>query len=130
MKYQLYRHFDQDGELLYVGMSISSLFRLAGHKRSSWFPQIRKITIEHYSSKQAARIEEIVAIRTENPRYNIDGVKAKHRLSPFLRKGVSDMGRLGGIARALKLSKRRRQEIARQAGKAPKRKRTVGRAGK
>jgi len=33
------------------------------------------------------------------------------------------LGRLGGIARALKLSKRRKKEIARNAGKAPKRKR-------
>ena len=40
---ELYRHFDRLGELLYVGISISTMRRLAQHKtQSAWFSPGRK----------------------------------------------------------------------------------------
>ena len=39
------------------------------------------------------------------------------------RKALSELGRMGGAARAKKLSPKRRSEIARKAGKSPKKKR-------
>src|SRR5438067_656371 len=37
---QLYRHFDADGTLLYVGISLSALQRLRGHRAAEWIDRI------------------------------------------------------------------------------------------
>lgn len=68
----LYRHFNLEGELLYVGISLSALNRLAKHKSSShWFNEITNVTIQKFSTKEEAVAAEIEAIAKENPRHNI-----------------------------------------------------------
>lgn len=68
----LYRHFNKEGELLYVGISSSALRRLAEHEEAShWFTQISSVTIEHYPDRKAAMEAEKAAIRAENPRHNV-----------------------------------------------------------
>ena len=42
----LYRHFDGTGRLLYVGISLSVIVRLSGHKRSPWFGDIARVEID------------------------------------------------------------------------------------
>ena len=67
----LYRHFDINDNLLYVGISLSIFERLACHKnRSSWFEQIRKITIEPYTSRVKCLTAEAEVIKKENPIHN------------------------------------------------------------
>ena len=67
----VYRHFDKDGELLYVGISMSFLHRQVAHRRvKSWFDQIATITLTHYPSRREALDAETLAIRTESPKYN------------------------------------------------------------
>jgi hypothetical protein len=68
---ELYRHFDVDGRLLYVGISRSSKVRLSRHRRSHWFGEIVRIEIERYPTRQAAEAAEIAAIRLEKPLYNV-----------------------------------------------------------
>jgi GIY-YIG catalytic domain len=69
---QLYRHFDKDGRLLYVGVSISALQRLAQHQTSSaWVPTIAKILVEAYPTREEALEAEVIAIRRERPMFNI-----------------------------------------------------------
>ena len=71
----LYRHFDKDGQLLYVGISLSAIQRLAQHREaSSWFNEITKVTIEHYETREEVVRVERETIQRENPKYNI-----KHR---------------------------------------------------
>jgi predicted GIY-YIG superfamily endonuclease len=68
----LYRHFAGDGCLLYVGISLSAINRLAQHREhSEWFQQIRKVTINTFPNREAARIAESYAIKTENPIFNL-----------------------------------------------------------
>lgn len=68
---ELYRHYDEAGRLLYVGISLSTGQRLRGHKaRSSWWPLVAKITIERFPSREAALTAEAEAIRTEKPLHN------------------------------------------------------------
>lgn len=68
----LYRHFDKDGALLYVGVSLSTLQRLADHKDcSSWFDDIARVHIERFSRREMALAAEREAIAKENPRFNI-----------------------------------------------------------
>lgn len=69
---QLYRHYDSNGNLLYVGISISTIQRLSQHKDfSHWFEKISKVTIEHHKSREEAIAAEIKAIKEEKPEYNI-----------------------------------------------------------
>lgn len=68
---KLYRHFDRDDILLYVGISLSAVTRLSQHKNQSpWYDYISKITIENHLTKQDARTAEKKAIIKENPLYN------------------------------------------------------------
>lgn len=71
----LYRCFDSDERLLYVGISMSALSRLEQHKRESqWISLVAKITIESFPSRQKALEAEALAIVKERPFYNKAGV--------------------------------------------------------
>lgn len=68
----LYRHFDKEGTLLYVGESLSFSKRTKDHERGSdWFGDITNITIEKFDSKKSALKAEVQAIKKENPKFNI-----------------------------------------------------------
>lgn len=72
---QLYRHFDKEGILLYVGISYNTLTRLNQHKRTAhWFKDIVNVTIEQFETRKEVEEAELIAIRTEKPKYNIKGV--------------------------------------------------------
>jgi len=68
----LYRHFDEEGKLLYVGISLNALNRLAQHRDAShWFRRIASVRIEWFDSREAASEAEIKAICEEDPECNI-----------------------------------------------------------
>lgn len=70
--HQLYRHWDKDGNLLYVGISLSAVGRLADHRKSArWYTEIVNVTIENFPSEKLLRAAEKNAVVTEKPRYNI-----------------------------------------------------------
>ncbi len=69
---ELYRHYDTDGNLLYVGVSHSTIVRLMGHKcTSAWFDQITTIKIERFDCREDALRAERKAIETESPLHNV-----------------------------------------------------------
>lgn len=69
----LYRHWDAEGRLLYVGISLSAVQRLAAHRQSSrWYPRIKWIEIERHPTREAALEAERIAIRDEKPLCNLD----------------------------------------------------------
>ena len=68
----LYRHFDANDNLLYVGVSLSAFTRLSQHKSNShWFDEIVRVDIQKYPNRQQVLLAEIEAIQKENPRYNL-----------------------------------------------------------
>ena len=68
----LYRHFDEWDNLLYVGVSLSTIQRLSQHKsHSHWFNNISKITIENFPSREEVLKAERIAIQKEAPLHNI-----------------------------------------------------------
>jgi predicted GIY-YIG superfamily endonuclease len=68
----LYRHYNSEGELLYVGVSLSALQRLGQHAEcSEWFKSIASVTIEHFETRDAALDAERNAIVRECPLHNI-----------------------------------------------------------
>jgi hypothetical protein len=61
----LYRHFDADGTLLYVGISLSAITRLKQHKSvAGWRGKIAKVTIETLPSREAVLDAESIAIKS------------------------------------------------------------------
>jgi predicted GIY-YIG superfamily endonuclease len=68
----LYRHFDKDSALLYVGVSMSGMRRLSEHRdHSPWFRDIARVEMEYFSTRAEALEAERKAIIAEKPRHNI-----------------------------------------------------------
>lgn len=68
----LYRHYAADDTLLYVGVSLSAVYRLAQHRQTSdWFGDIARVAIEKFPSRAEALSAETKAIQTENPKHNV-----------------------------------------------------------
>lgn len=68
----LYRHFDADQVLLYVGISLRPIQRLAQHEGAShWFQNIARIEIEKFPSRSDALQAEAEAIWRERPKHNV-----------------------------------------------------------
>jgi hypothetical protein len=76
----LYRHFSIEGALLYVGISLSPIYRLATHVNGSrWVQQIHRVSIEWHPTREAALAAELFAIQTEHPLHNIVGKGSKRK---------------------------------------------------
>jgi predicted GIY-YIG superfamily endonuclease len=70
--YFLYRHYDQDEKLLYVGITDQPPRRLKEHLRSApWRGFIVSVTAQRFNSQPEAAVAERIAIRDENPIWNI-----------------------------------------------------------
>jgi predicted GIY-YIG superfamily endonuclease len=70
----LYRYFDCEDNLLYVGISLNAVNRLREHKHGkSWSLGVETITIERYKTRKKAIDAELWAIKKEKPKYNIVG---------------------------------------------------------
>lgn len=68
----LYRLFDADGELLYVGIAGNPGRRFAQHGgEKPWWREVSETTLTHYDTRAEALMAEREAIQTEHPRYNI-----------------------------------------------------------
>ena len=68
----LYRHFNDDNELLYVGISSRLPSRLRQHQRTSrWFFDVKLVTIEWFDDRHSAKLAEGKAIRFEHPKFNV-----------------------------------------------------------
>jgi hypothetical protein len=67
----LYRAFDEAGQLLYVGISLRVWERLAAHKKQSgWYPKLVILKVTSLPSREAAEAAEIDAIKNEQPLFN------------------------------------------------------------
>jgi excinuclease UvrABC nuclease subunit len=95
----IYRHFDKDGRLLYVGMSISVLARTRAHKRSVWFEQIARIEIQHFPTKLQAVKAERLTIANERPMHNITYASRRRPLPESAQQAVTDAILLDAIRR-------------------------------
>ncbi|WP_202033167.1 DUF3039 domain-containing protein [Nocardioides sp. WS12] len=70
----VYRCFDGDDRLIYVGCSASPRQRMDQHRGSSWwFNQVERTRYVVFNDKDYALGKEREAIATENPRWNLKG---------------------------------------------------------
>jgi len=85
----VYRHFDKNDVLLYVGVTANILNRTACHSSATqWFKDISRIDIKHFEKESDAHAAERKAIRTENPKHNIQHT-ANSAYVGFSRIGIS-----------------------------------------
>ncbi|WP_328344658.1 DnaB-like helicase N-terminal domain-containing protein [Micromonospora sp. NBC_00421] len=84
----LYRWFDADGTLLYIGITNDPHVRQSAHaKKSSWADFAVRGTIERFPSRQEAEAAEKAAIEAERPLFNHiynDTTEARARLVAYL----------------------------------------------
>jgi predicted GIY-YIG superfamily endonuclease len=70
----VYRLFDAEDRLLYVGCSDCVECRLDQHRLSKrWFGDIARHTVDEFPTRREALAAERVAIQTETPLHNHDG---------------------------------------------------------
>lgn len=82
-KTALYRHFDKDKNLLYIGISLSPIYRLDSHGlNANWFEKIAFIEVEWFNNRKDALNAEKTAIKLERPTYNKIGTGAE-RIKKF-----------------------------------------------
>lgn len=87
MKPTLYRHFSEDGTLLYIGASLNFCQRHEMHRDvSPWFDSVVKITLEHFETRADLLTAELEAIKNEIPKNNYAGQRDRQRRvkPPFL----------------------------------------------
>lgn len=78
----VYRCFDSDGALLYIGSSGCVAVRLATHRSSTpWWPDVDRVEVEAHDDVLSARRAEARAIATEQPRLNKVGTRQFHERS-------------------------------------------------
>jgi predicted GIY-YIG superfamily endonuclease len=66
--HSLYRHFDKEGRLLYVGRTNDYARRTGEHAKSKpWWKDVASSTVEHYPTFKALSEAEKRAIETEYP---------------------------------------------------------------
>lgn len=67
----LYRHYNDLGILLYVGISSDHHLRFQSHlKFSEWKDKIATVKIERFPTREEAAAAEIAAIQAEEPLFN------------------------------------------------------------
>ena len=72
----LYRFFDADGRLLYIGITSAGANRWIEHEHNrAWWSQVASSTTEHYPDGASAAAAETAAIQAEQPPYN-----TRHRI--------------------------------------------------
>jgi hypothetical protein len=70
----VYRMFDENDELLYVGHSKTALRRMADHLQDkTWIDNVVNVTFDHYPSVEQAKAAELQAIKDEFPLHNVVG---------------------------------------------------------
>lgn len=68
----LYKHWNYDGVVIYVGITANPEQRLYNHKRNaSWFKEVSQVSFKKFSNRLMARTAERYSIKTDKPAYNL-----------------------------------------------------------
>jgi hypothetical protein len=67
----LYRAFDAEGQLLYIGRTWEPWRRFSSHGQSPWRPFAARVEWEFVGDYEAAKQAEAHAIRSEHPIHNV-----------------------------------------------------------
>lgn len=73
MSFHVYRAYNRQGVLLYVGQSGDIEGRMRTHSRNFpfWWRDTARVTFEPFATREEAVVAEAAAIRSEFPRWNV-----------------------------------------------------------
>jgi len=78
----LYRLFDAERRLLYVGIGFDPTSRWRSHaSEKDWWPMVTDKAVTWYDSRDAAEVAEEQAIMAERPRFNVVQHRQRYRQS-------------------------------------------------
>lgn len=98
----LYRFYDVDGRVLYIGIAMGVHCRWARHAQEKrWWQEVASARLEHFPTREAATEAERAAIADEEPVYNVLLNKGPHRRRSKAGVGVN-MGIPGPLHRQAK----------------------------
>jgi hypothetical protein len=101
----LYRLFDADDRLLYVGITCNKQQRWGGHRKNSrWWPLVARKELITHPDRSTALTAERDAIRSERPIYNVSGNPAQPRVQVHLVLGGARVRKLRAFARSFGVS--------------------------
>ncbi|MYU24609.1 GIY-YIG nuclease family protein [Streptomyces sp. SID8352] len=76
----LYRLYDVDDQLLYIGIAVDPETRMRVHSREkTWWPLVAQRSIEWFTDRPAAEAAERSAIITEQPVHNVSHSTTRQR---------------------------------------------------
>ena len=79
----VYKCYDADNKLLYVGYSKSVLNRITQHQYgANWFDRVARIEAVAFESAEDAKLEERRCAENDNPEINISMTSRKRRVRP------------------------------------------------
>lgn len=102
MKTSLYRFYDADGALLYVGITSRGPYRWQEHEaHRAWWALVASSRVEHFEDRDEAASAERAAIRAEKPLHNVTHLHpAKAQPLPVKRKhGSGAISQVGSDGR-------------------------------
>lgn len=68
----VYRAFDADDRLIYIGATVYTDHRLTIHRTQSWWwALVARVAFEQHVDREAALAAEAAAIRAERPAFNL-----------------------------------------------------------
>ena len=72
-EHTVYRLYDQQDRLIYVGCTHDLVSRLKTHQKTAWwYPQIARISTQQHQGRGAALKAETLIRNTQHPRWNIE----------------------------------------------------------
>lgn len=90
----LYRLYDQDDRLLYVGISNEPERRLLAHRADKeWWPEVESTQLDWFDSRLEAARAETKAIADEGPAYNVHQTPAWREQVAATAREISPEGR-------------------------------------
>lgn len=100
----LYRFFDAEGRLLYVGIAVDFEVRREQHqKKAKWWPDQVRYEVEWLPDRASALAAELRAIQTEGPLHNVRGTGRAGERAPKQYAGGTQMSTVE-VARELGVS--------------------------
>lgn len=73
----LYRLYDADGCLLYIGITQDPARRFTDHASKPWWPAVAQREVTWHSTHSAARAAEVESIKIEMPKHNVSDTAAE-----------------------------------------------------
>ncbi|MFF3151843.1 hypothetical protein [Streptomyces sp. NPDC057910] len=123
----VYRLYDGEGVLLYIGSAYDPDHRCKGHRKQSWWPKVASRTEEWFEHRGAAYHEELSAIASEGSKHNAMGapsyrtpdteaVRERKRLAPVRQRLLDESWSVDVAARKASAAQGRSAAEAERAG--------------